>query len=78
MRITREEQILNFSMNQIIELLYNEEDALSKCISVRLEELYLGYLDTIAKLQDHVDNLENDIDAIVEVVNKYNFLEGDK
>ena len=78
MRITREEQILNFSMNQIIELLYNEDDTLSKCISVRLEELYLGYLDTIAKLQDHVDNLENDIDAIVEVVNKYNFLEGDK
>lgn len=78
MRITREEQILNFSMNQIIELLHNEEDTLSKCISVRLEELYLGYLDTIAKLQDHVDNLENDIDAIVDVVNKYNFMEGDK
>lgn len=78
MRITREEQILNFSMNQIIELLHNEEDTLSKCISVRLEELYLGYLDAIAKLQDHVDNLENDIDAIVDVVNKYNFMERDK
>lgn len=78
MRITREEQILNFSMNQIIELLYNEEDTLSKYISVRLEELYLEYLDTIAELKDHVDNLENDMDAIIDVVNKYNFMEEDK
>lgn len=58
MKVIREEQILKFSMNQIIEYLLNEDDTLSKCIAMRLEELYSEQLDEISILQDRIEDLE--------------------
>lgn len=78
MRITREEQILNFSMEQIIEHLFNEGDSASNCIALRLDTLYSEYLSKLEMLQEHNDKLEDDLDDLRELISKFNFLEGGK
>lgn len=78
MRITKEEQILNFSMEQIIEHLLHEGDIASRCIALRLDSLHSKYLDKLDMLQEHNDKLESDLEDLRELIAEFNFLEGGK
>lgn len=78
MRVRHEEQILEFSMEQIIEHLLHDGDIESRCIALRLDILYSEYLGKLEMLQEHNDKLESDIDDLRELVAKFNFLEGGK
>lgn len=67
--VVNEEQILKFSMNQIIEYLRGEDDLISYCLALRLDYLYTKQLINEERLQRRIDQLECDIEDMVNVIN---------